>query len=181
MEKLPAGFAYGPGASTPVPPGSSSNVASGTAVKNSYLTWHQSFEYKFDAHYVFIPVKIENQCDVVQQVDNNAIYLIVTGEAERMGEEPVLELFPYDDFVSAESTDKITDGDQPKIVLLKADFVTHEPSPNGRYRITWKQIYKFHSIGQSLPMKWPYTPLNEELSNKELYAGGIPALPWPAQ
>ncbi|KKM79076.1 hypothetical protein LCGC14_1353630, partial [marine sediment metagenome] len=55
--------------------------------------------------------------------------------------------------------------------------VTYEPTPAGVYRISWKQIYKFHNVGKYLPMKWPATPLNEDLGDKALTITDMPLLP----
>ena len=182
MEKLPAGFAYGPGTPGTSYPGSRDNAVSGVAKQNSYITYHQSFEYKYDSGKVFIPVLDEDVCDIVQQVKNISIYLVITGEAERIGEEPMIPLFePYRELPAAEAGDRLHEGPEPYSILVSADFVTHEPSAIGLYKTTWKQVYKLYNPGESLTMKWPTTPLNEELGGKELYAGGVPALPWPAQ
>jgi len=43
------------------------------------------------------------------------------------------------------------------------------------YRVTWKQLYKFHNTGATIPMNWPYTPLNEDLGAKALTS--VPSVP----
>lgn len=176
MEKLPAGFAYGPGTPTPTYGGDGDNVPSGTASQKAYITWHTHFEYKFDSGKVFIPRKAAGLCDVIQQVRNESVYLTVVGEAERIGDDPVIPTYPYTKLLSAGASDTFTGGTQPQIILVSADVTTHEPSPAGVYRVEWKQVYKFHNIGQYLPLKWPETPLNEELGDKALKRENIPAL-----
>ena len=166
MEKLPSGFAYGPGVSRPGPRGDGSNVTAGAAAKNSYLTWHQSFEYKFDSGVVFIPVKGNDVPDVIQQAKNISLILVVSGEAERIGTQPEFTSFPFTRFKGSKAVDSITRQGDPQLVLISSDIVMHEPSVVGVYKTTWKQVYRFHNTGDSLPLKWPYTPLNEEISNK---------------
>lgn len=176
MEKLPAGFAYGPGITAPVTGGDKANVPAGTAKQKSYTIWHQHFEYKYDAGVVFIPVKETNICDIVQQAKNVSVYLVVVGEAERVGTEPVVSLYPHQKLASPSDNKTIT-GDVPRVILVSSDVVVHEPTPAGVYRVTWKQVYKFHNVGKYIPMKWPYTPLNEELGDKDLNRADLPALP----
>jgi len=174
MEKLPAGFAYGPGVVQPSAAGDISSVAAGTTKRKSYTTWHQHFEYKYDSGKVFIPVKGANQCDIIQQTKNISVHLLVVGEAERVGEEPVVTLYPHDKLLTVKASDTIITG-QPQLILVNSDVVVHEPSPVGVYRTTWKQLYKFHNIGTTIPMKWPYTPLNEDLGAKALIS--VPSVP----
>ena len=174
MEKLPAGFAYGPGVAQPSAAGDISSVSAGTTKRKSYTTWHQHFEYKYDSGKVFVPVKGSDQCDIIQQTKNISVYLLVVGEAERVGEEPVVSLYPHQKLSSASDSDTITSG-VPQLVLVNSDVTVHEPSPVGVYRVTWKQLYKFHNIGTTIPMKWPYTPLNEDLGEKALTS--VPSVP----
>lgn len=174
MEKLPAGFAYGPGVGQPFTGGDKTNVPAGTTSRKSYTTWHQSFKYMYDSGKVFIPVKAANQCDVVQQTKNISVYLVVVGEAERVGIGPEVPLYPHKKLLVAGSSDTIITG-VPQLILVSSDVVAHEPSPAGVYRVTWKQIYKFHNVGMTIPLKWPYTPLNEDLGDKALVS--VPGVP----
>lgn len=168
MEKLPAGFAYGPDVSQPYTGGDRTHSIQGTAGQKAYITWHNRFEYKLDLGRVFIPVKQSNLCDVTQQVRNPSLYLIVAGEAERVGGSPEIPIYPYTKLATAVSDDTFTGTKQPQIILVDTEIVTHEPTPNSVYRVTWKQLYKFHNIAQQLPFRWPATPLNEELGGEEL-------------
>lgn len=176
MEKLPAGFAYGPGAGQLSTPGDKSAVRSGTAKQLSYVYWHQNFEYKYDAGLVVIPVKAEDACDVVQQTKNITVYLQVTGEAARVGYAPEVPYYPHEKLASAAASDTITSG-VPKLVLLNSEVTTREPDASDVYRLAWKQLYKFHNVGKYVPYKWPETPLNTELGDKELPRESIPSLP----
>lgn len=176
MEKLPAGFAYGPGAAQPVTGGDKTNVNAGTTKRKSYTIWHQHFEYKYDSGKIVIPVKAVNVCDIIQQTKNVSVYLVVVGEAERVGTEPVVTLYPHKQLSTVAANDTITSG-VPQTILLSSDVTVHEPSPAGVYRITWRQVYKFHNIGGHIPMKWPYTPLNETISDKALNRADMPLLP----
>lgn len=167
IQKLPEGFAYGAGVPGAAPDGDRQAVRAGDSERKSYTTWHQHFEYKYDAGLVFIPVKVADACDIIQQTKNVSLYLIVTGEAESVGTEPVIPIYPHDRLLVSQAGDLIIE-DLPRLVLVSADAVTHEPSPAGEYRATWKHIYKFHNIGTYIPMKWPYTPLNPDLGAKDL-------------
>jgi len=167
MDKLPAGFAYGVGVTQASAGGDDKAVRAGTTKQKSYTVWHQHFEYKYDAGLVFIPVKAANVCDIIQQTKNVSVYLLVAGEAERVGTEPVVPLYPHQKLAIASASATIT-GDVPRVILVTSDVVVHEPSPTGVYRVTWKQLYKFHNVGKFTLMKWPGTPLNEELGDKEL-------------
>lgn len=174
MEKLPAGFAYGPGVKQPSPPGDATSVSAGTTKRKSYTVWHQHFEYKYDSGKVFIPVKADGKCDIIQQTKNISVYLLVVGEAERVGEEPLVPLYPHQKLLTVRASDTIIKG-QPQLILVTSDVTVHEPSPVGIYRVTWKQLYKFHNIGANIPMKWPFTPLNEDLGAKALTT--VPSVP----
>ena len=174
MDKLPAGFAYGPGVTRPSAAGDITNVTAGTTKRKSYTTWHQYHEYKYDSGQVFIPVKSSDQCDIIQQTKNISVYLLVIGEAERVGEEPLIPLYPHEKLVTVRTDDTIITG-QPQLILVSSDVTVHEPSPVGIYRTAWKQLYKFHNIGTTIPMKWPYTPLNEDLGAKAIT--GVPSVP----
>ncbi len=176
MEKLPAGFAYGPGVKQPSIAGDTTNVPAGTTERKNYTTWHQHFEYRYDSGKVFIPVKVANQCDIIQQTKNVALYLLVVGEAERVGEEPIVTLYPHTKLLNVAANDTITK-DEPQLILISSDVTVNEPSPVGVYRTSWKQLYKFHNIGKVIPMKWPHTPLNEDLGDKALAPGNMPLLP----
>jgi len=150
MEKLPAGFAYGPGVQQPSAAGDVSSITAGTTKRKSYITWHQSFEYRYNSGKVFIPVKAEGECDIIQQTKNIAVYMLVVGEAERVGEEPLVPLYPHEKLSTVRTSDTIITG-QPQLILVSSDVVVHEPSPVGVYRTTWKQLYKFHNNGLTLP------------------------------
>lgn len=176
MEKLPAGFAYGPGVQQPTTGGDTINVPAGTTKRKSYTVWHQHFEYKYDSGKVFIPVKAENQCDIIQQTKNVSIYLLVAGEAERVGEEPSVPIYPHQKLLNVRTSDTVLT-DIPQLVLVNSDITMHEPSPVGVYRVTWKQLYKFHNIGKYVPVKWPFTPLNEEISDQEATQANTLSLP----
>jgi hypothetical protein len=176
MEKLPAGFAYGPGVESPTGKGNDKNVLGGTASQKSYITWHQQFSYSYDSGKVFLPVLSADASDVIQQVRNPSLYLTVSGEAERIGEGPEVPFYPFEKLLTSAVTDQIDD-DAPKLILIKSDVNVEEPSPVGVYRLTWKQLYKFHNMGKYLPLKWPATPLNAELGNKELTQATTHQLP----
>jgi hypothetical protein len=167
MEKLPAGFAYGSGTTPPHSGGRDKNTTRGVAVQKTYIIWHQHFAYTYDTGQVFVPVLTADACDIIQQVRNPSLYMTVTGEAERIGGEPDIPYFPFPQLDTAVATDSIDD-DEPKLILIKSDVGIAEPSPVNVYRVTWKNLYKFHNIGKRLPLKWPYTPLNEEKSDQLL-------------
>lgn len=163
MSKMPEGWELGVPVVPPYGEGDRKEVGVGESGATRHTSWHQHFEFKYSSGRVCIPVMAVGMADVIQRAKNPELFLLVVGEAQSTGKEPEVPDHPFITTVAA--GEELSDS-PPQVVLLEHTITPSAPSSADEYKVSWRFLYKFNIIGESIPFKWPYTPENPELGNK---------------